>query len=266
MAVMDEFKEERAKVKEMPLRDRIDHFVYYHKVAIMMTVLIAIIAIAGIHDFVTRKDTALYVALIDCLKVDYKGENKTDYQTTLAEQLGINTDTHAVILDDTYVLSAIEYAADESVYQLPEILYTRFAAGEFDAFVAQESTINGWVMNDGFLDLREEMTPEQYEYYEDSFYWIDYALLEDYELNFDEGAYVYNENHRSPEGMKDPMPVGVYVTPNEEFRENYNFLYDQEVVYCLTVSRPDKKEVYNGTQKALELLDILSGRTVLETN
>ena len=261
MAVMDEFKEERAKVKEMPLRDRIDHFVYYHKVGIMMTVLIAIIAISGIHDFLTSKDTAVYVALIDCLKIDYKGENEKDYQAILTEQLGINTDTHTVILDDTYVLSAVQYAADESVYQLPEILYTRFAAGEFDAFVAQESTINGWVMNDGFLDLRDQMTPEQYEYYEDSFYWIDYALLEDYELDFDKGAYVYDEDHRSPEGMKDPMPVGVYVTPCEEFQEYYNFLYDQEVVYCLTYSKQDKKDEYNGTQKALELLDIWSGRT-----
>ena len=261
MAVMDEFKEERAKVKDMSLREKIDYFVYYHKVAIMMTVLISIIAVTAIHDALTRKDTALHVALIDCLTIDYTGHTGTDYQKILTEKLGIDSKTHTVVLDNTYVLSAIEYAADESVLQLPEILYTRFAGGSLDAFVAQESTINGWVMNDGFLDLREEMTPEQYEYYKDSFYWIDYAILKDYELDFDKGAYVYNEDHRSPEGMKEPMPVGVYVTPNEEFFEYYSFLYDQEVVFCLTYTVHDEKDQYNGTKKALDLLDFWSGRT-----
>lgn len=262
MAVMDEFKEERAKVKEMTLLQKLDHFVYYHKAGIMMTILIGVIAFVGIYDAVKGKDVAMYIALIDCIDDNYSTSN-TDksYETTIAEQLGINTNTHMITLDNSFVLSAAEYAADESVYELPEILFTRLATGQLAAFMAQESTINGWVMNDGFLDLREVMTEEQYEYYKDSFYWIDYDIVANYELSFDDGAYVYNEDHRSPEGMKDPMPVGVYITPNEDFQDNYTFLYDQEIVYCLTLNTYDeKKDEYNGTQLALDYLDILSGR------
>ena len=126
--------------------------------------------------------------------------------------------------------------------------------------MAQESTFNGWVMNDGFIDLRNVMTPEQIAYYEDSFYWIDYDLLENYELDFDKGAYVYNENHRSPEGMKNPMPVGVYITPDKEFDENYTFLYDKEVVFALTFNTEAEPEL------ALGFLDFLSGRTAEAAN
>ena len=263
MAVMDEFKEERAKVKEMSLREKIDHFVFYHKVGIMLTALVVFLAVIGIYDAVTGQDSALYIAMIDCISNNYSGQSGESYETALAEQLDIDTKSYMVVLDNSFVLSAAEYAADESVYQLPEMLYTRLATGQLHAFMAQESTINGWVMNDGFLDLREEMTPEQYEYYKDSFYWIDYDILENYELDFDTGAYVYNEDHRSPEGMKNPMPVGVYITPseNEDFQDNYTFLYDQEIVYCLTYTTHKDDEAYNGTQLALDYLDILSGRT-----
>lgn len=258
---MDEFKEQRALVKNMSLREKLDHFVYYHKVGIMMTSLVLFLAIIGIYDAVTGQDAALYIALIDCISDNYAGNNTDAYEVSLAEQLDINTKSHMVVMDNTFMLSSANNAADESAYQLSEMLYTRLATGQLHAFMAQESTINGWVMNDGFLDLREEMTPEQYEYYKDSFYWIDYDVLANYELDFDTGAYVYNEDHRSPEGMKDPMPVGVYVTPNQEFQDNYTFLYDQEIVFALTFTNIDEKAEYNGTQEALEFLDIISGRT-----
>ncbi len=268
MAVMDEFQKERDTVKNMNWREKLDYFVYYHKVAIMVTALIVIIAGVAIVDEIKSKEIAMNIALIDCIERDFQATEEVDYTVTLSEKLGIDSKTHTVNLNDSFVLSAAnpEYAADESVYQLPEVLFTQLAAGALDGFISQESTFNGWVMNDGFLDLREEMSPEQYEYYKDSFYWIDYDLLSNYELDFDEGAYVYNENHRSPEGMKDPMPVGVYITPCEEFRDHYTFLYDQEVVFALTYSTNNEKEAYNGTEKALEFLDYLSGRTEESAN
>ncbi len=267
MAVMDEFKEERAKVKEMPLRGKIEYFVYYHKVLIFMVVLIVILGGTSIYSVLTTADSALYIALIDCIKCDYTGNTVMNYGAQIAEQLGLDPKTHTVTFDSTFLLSATENPSDESVYQIPEILWTRLATGQLDAFVAQESTINGWVMNDAFLDLSEVMSEEQYEYYKDSFYWIDYAILEDYSLDFDKGAYVYNEEHRSPEGMKNPIPVGIYVTPCEEFQENYNFLYGPEVVYCLTYNGTEEdkaKKDYDGTKLALEYLDYFSGRITAE--
>lgn len=275
MAVMDEFKEERAKLKEMSLRDKIDHFIYYHKVGIMVTVLVFILAGISISSSLTNKESALYIALIDCHERDFTGEGTTAYEESVAHQLNIDADKYAVHLDNTYYLSSIymnpedslygsKYTANESAYQLPEILWTRMATGQLDAFVAAENYINGWVMNDGFLDLREEMTPEQYEYYKDSFYWIDYDILENYELDFNEGAFIYDSDHRSPEGMKNPMPVGVYITPNESFQEHFQFIYTDEVVYCLTYSgQPEDlaKQTYDGTKLALDYLDIISGRT-----
>lgn len=276
MAVMDEFKEERAKVKEMCLRDKIDHFVYYHKVEIMLTVLVLFLAGTYINSLLTNKTTALSIALIDCHETDFTGEGTSSYEESLASQLQLDTSKYAVTLDNAYYLSSIytnpdtslygsKYAAaDETAYQLPEILWTRMATGQLDAFVAAENYINGWVMNDGFLDLREEMTPEQYEYYKDSFYWVDYDLLENYELSFDDGAFVYDDDHRSPEGMKNPMPVGVYITPNESFQEHFRFIYTSEVVYCLTYQGDPEdvaKETYDGAKLALDYLDIISGRT-----
>ena len=264
MEVMDEFKKEREKQNEMSLRDKIDNFIYYHKVAIILSILIVIIAVMCIYTSRTNKDIALYVALIDCHDTDFVTiESERSYENILAEQLNLNTKKYRVELDNSFYLGAIENPGDESVYSLPERLYLRLVNGNLDAFVAEEDTINAWVMNDGFLDLREEMTPEQYEYYKNSFYWVDYDVIKDYELSFDDGAYIYDTNHRSPEGMKNPMPVGVYITPNESFQEYYRFIYEAEVVYCLTYAGKSEdiaKEEYNSTKLALDYLDIISGR------
>ena len=271
MVVMDEFIKERAKRKEMSLRDKIENFIYYHKVALILSIFLLVMAVIFIYTTVSTQKIALYIALIDCHDTDFLTiENEISYEESLAKQLNLNPQKYRVELDNSFYLSAIENPGDEAAFSLPERLYFRLVNGELDAFVAEEDTINAWVMNDGFLDLREELSAEQYEYYEDSFYWIDYDIIEDYELNFDDGAYIYDTNHRSPEGMNNPIPVGIYVTPNESFQKYFRFIYEAEVVYCLTYAGKSEdlaKEKYNSTKLALDYLDIISGRvTPAETS
>lgn len=70
--------------------------------------------------------------------------------------------------------------------------------------------------------------------------------------------------------MNNPIPVGIYVTPNESFQKYFRFIYEAEVVYCLTYAGKSEdlaKEKYNSTKLALDFLDIISGRvTPAETS
>lgn len=65
MAVMDEFREEREAVKHGPLKKRIAWFFDYNKWKILAVVLIAAVAGAFIYQQVTKKDTVLYVAMVN---------------------------------------------------------------------------------------------------------------------------------------------------------------------------------------------------------
>lgn len=263
MTVLEELKTEAEKMKNMSIPQRIDYIVYYHKTGILMTIFIVILIGVAVFNALVDREEALYVVMIDCIS-DKKSEgNVTPYEKSLAEQLGINTGTHMVVLDNDHVLSYAD-TAEEATYQLGERAFVRLVAEKVHVFMAQEATINERVMNDPFMDLREVMTPEQYEYYKDSLYWIDYDILKNYEFEIDAEKYVYDEDHRSPEGMKEPIPVGVYLTPCEEFQENYTFLYAQEIVYCFPYMKDDENAEYNGTEKALAFLDILAGRTGVE--
>ena len=65
MAVMDEFREEREAVKHGPLKKRIAWFLDYNKWKILAMALAAVCVGTFIYQQVTKKETALYVAMVN---------------------------------------------------------------------------------------------------------------------------------------------------------------------------------------------------------
>ncbi len=249
MAVMDEFKEERERIKTQPFKVRFAHYWYYYK----WHVIISAVALFFIGDYayqvITAKDTVLQVGLIDCYS---NSENTEEYTGQVEALLGINTKKERVFLDNNYLLTL------ESDLTSTEILYVRLSAQELDVMIAAEDTFDNYTLNDIFVDLRDVLSPEQLAYYEDSFYYIDYADIENedlYNVNNALAPLVDLTDHRSPEGMEKPIPVGIYVTGNAEFQDNYSFAGNsQEVVFGLAyyAEYPDY---------ALQFLDYMTGRT-----
>jgi len=249
MAVMDEFKEERARMKEQPFKVRLAHFWHYYK----WHVIVIAAALFFIGDYayqlITAKDVVLQVGMLDCYS---NTKDNEPYVQQIEELLAIDTKKEEVFLDNNYLITM------ESEYTTLEILYVRLAAQELDVIMANEDIFNDYSLNDIYVDLRTVLSPEQLDYYEDSFYYIDYDLIENEDLYaVDETLKPLEDlsNHRSPEGMKKPIPVGIYVTGNEEFHQNYMFAGDtQEAVFGLAFYAEHP-------EYALQFLDFISGRT-----
>lgn len=250
MAVMDEFKEERALLKSQPFKKKWEYFWDYYKWHVVIIAFVAYFIGSYAYNIITAKDNMLTVALIDCNSNEGTVE---EYKNELMDIMEIDTKEQEITLDNSFFLSS----ADTMAYSIAEVFYVKIAAGDIDVVVAPDDVFNRYVQNDIFVDIRDFLTPEQIEYYQDSFYYVDRTVIESeaiYETDFAETPFVDNANHHSPEGMEKPVPVGIYVTGTEEFQGHYYFQREsQEVVFGIIGF------VEDGTY-ALQFLDNMTGR------
>ena len=250
MAVMDEFKEERALIKGQPFKKRFEYYWGYYKWHVFAVIIVASFITSYVYNIVTAKEAALTVALIDCNSDEATID---EYKNELMELMELNPKTHDITLDNSFFLSS----ADTMAYSMAEVFFVKVAAGDIDVVLAPEDTFNRYVQNDIFVDIRDFLSPEQLEFYQDSFYYVDYAVIESeeiYETDFAETEFVDNAIHHSPENMEKPIPVGIYVTGTEEFQGKYYFQREsQEVVFGIISFVED-------ATYALQFLDNMSGR------
>lgn len=251
MAVMDEFKEERARMKSQPFKVRFAYFWDYHKWHVIIGVIVAVLLSNLAYSMLSAKDNGFTVALIDCYSNDKRA---AEYEAKLIEMMDINTKREALYLDNSYHISS----ADTLAASYTEVLGVRIIAREIHTFLSPENIFNRFVQNDIFADLRTVLPEEYLEYYKDSFYYVDRAVLEKediYNVDYAETTFVDDANHKSPEGMADPIPVGIYVTGTEDFQKTFYFDGEtQEVVFGIPFYVEDKTRV-------LQFLDDMTGRT-----
>lgn len=250
MAVMDEFKEERDRMKQEPFKKRMQYFWDYHKWHVIGGTFLLCCTISLIYSSLTGKETAFMLALIDC---NSNEAAVSEYKEELTELFGIDTATQEVVLDNSYFLSGM----DTTYASSGEVFYMRIVAKELHAVLSPEDVFNRYVQNDIYQDISKLLSQEQLEYYGDSFYYVDYAVIESediYNTDFAETEFVDNTDHHSPEGMEKPIPVGIYVTGTEEFQGIYYFQRDtQEVVFGIPFYVEDPTY-------SLQFLDQMTGR------
>lgn len=227
MAIRDEIRHQRKKLKGKGPKAYISYFLTYYAVA-------TIAVIAGIAFLVTivttvlgGKEEALEVMMLNASTM---ASGEDDYGETLgagyAEYAGIDTEEYTVSIDT-------------SVYQTPGVVMDTYdmastqkvsvqaAAGTLDCIVADASNFYYYANSQAFCDLREILSEEELERYEDSIYYIDQAEVDAYQAQIDsedgttalmtseEGeAYEKVDSFSMPDpaDMENPIPVGIVVT------------------------------------------------------
>lgn len=114
--------------------------------------------------------------------------------------------------------------------------------------MGDEAVIKNYANNTTFIDLREILTPEQISKYEDYFYYIDQAVIDEAEaqekaLNYDYVAVYPDPKH--PELMKDPIPVGIYLDNADTLKESYFFTGENPLIAVpLNTKRAEMASLY----------------------
>ena len=232
MPLMDEFVEEREQMKNASFWKRLEYFWDYNKTKVIITTFVVIMLSSMLYNFITKKDPAIWIAMVDCLEDSTLGP---EYETALTELLGVNTKKEEVIIDSSYLVSG---AADFADTSLTDALSVRVATGEIDVFISGEEFFSAYAVGDVFVDLRTILSPEDMEYYKDQLFYIDYAHIEEgYQSEEIENLALADVNYllqiqpRNPETMKNPIPIGIYLETTEEFQDAYYFSTKEPIVF-----------------------------------
>ncbi len=208
MPVMDEFREEREQMKTKPFKERFDYFWYYYKWYVLGGTAVFILLCMFIHDMVTAKDVAFYAVVINSVGM----ERADEFDEGFVEVLGLDTDEFTIKMDDVYMdLSTMDSTTTANMQKL--VVY--IAAGDIDVCIAEDDMFSYYANSSGMMfDLNEFLTAEEIEKYQEYFYYIDMAAVEEVEaLTYageDTDDYTFPDPTK-PELMEEPKAVGIYL-------------------------------------------------------
>lgn len=219
MPVMDEFREEREALKNSSFKRKFGYFMDYYKWYVIGGVIGILIIFSIVKDIVTSKDFLFYGFFVNC----YGNETTIqEYMDTFAEQAGLDTQNYDIYLDSSLRMSMNTY--DETTMGTVSRIMVSVTAGDIDFFSSDPSVFEHYATTDIFYDLREILSPEQIKKYEPYFYYVDRSDIQGRQESLDEYILKYT-NHKKPETMKDPIPVGLYI---QDCKGLYDIIYYHE--------------------------------------
>jgi len=265
MAVMDEFREEREALKHGTPKQKIQYFLEYYKWHVIIPVVAVIAIVSTIISIVNRKETALYVCMLNVSeKLNVEGTlqstSNADHNAAFVEYAGIDTDEYEVQLDTGMSINYSSLTGDDSASAQKYMTY--LAAAEMDVIVTDAASIEHYAYLEDFYDLREILTPEQIEKYEPYFYYIDMVTVAERNEMLEDPDSLYTDyiligpDPRKPEEMQEPVPVAIYMDDCDLIREHFYFQTDEVVAgVFVNTTRLDM---------ALQYLNFLLGEEPLE--
>lgn len=151
MPVMDEFKKERETIRHAPLSKKLEYFKDYY---LMKTLLILFVVIVGgsyLFSVITRKETALYVTLVN---FNLTQESSEPMIEPFARE-HINTRKQEIVIDSSSYISSDKNEINfvKYGYEDEQRLFSMVMTGEIDLFITGEDVINRYAEQEWFDDL-----------------------------------------------------------------------------------------------------------------
>lgn len=220
MAVMDEFREERASLRTKPLKARLQWFWEYYKWWVI-GIGVAIIAIVSfIHSVVTSKDDALFGYIFNT----YAAETDALYEQ-YGEYIEMNPDKTQVTVESSQSLDLNSY--DQNTTSMTQAVMVHIAAGDLDLFGGDDALIRHYGYNETFADLRDLLDADFYDELATAgrVWYVDRAVVRYINEQEDAGNYEaaipYPPDPYDPASMDEPVPVAVNMVGVPKFDEYF---------------------------------------------
>ncbi|MCM1056568.1 MAG: hypothetical protein NC517_03040 [Firmicutes bacterium] len=230
MPVMDEFKEERAAIKNGTPKQRIAYFFDYYKWYVIFGAAAILFAATFIYQMATNRDTAFYAMLLNAFPRDYSTEGANT--AAFAAYSGIDTKEYSIIYD-----TSVQFGSEVSTdYYAAQQIMVHVSAGEVDVMAGGADHLLQYAYMGDFYDLRNLLSPEQLDKYRDSFYYIDGAVAEEIEAarkDYDSEYVPVYGDPMHPEDMQEPVPAGLFLPEDCPLLQDYLFQGASPVVSVL---------------------------------
>ena len=239
MPLMDEFKEERAAMKDAPFKEKAQYFWTYYKWHVIISVCAIFFVVSLTHTILTRKDNGFYVVMLN----GYAGATSEDYSKEVTKLLDLDSSKEQVIFDSGIYIDFV--ASDQRSMTSAQKIMVYLSAKELDVMIGEGSTIQHYAYSETFPDLREFLTPKQVEKYQDRFIYFDRKILTEKAAAVDEGKsydIVFPKNPTDPTTMEDPVPFGIDVSDCKDITNNFAYA-DPKIYICPIVNTTHKDRV-----------------------
>ncbi len=219
--VIDEIRQQQMKTKEMSAKGKLEYFWDYYKVHTIVAILVIFFAAMFIRDIVTAKDYNFYSILFNARQLS--GDS---LESAFSEYAGLDTENYECYIDASTGLSLTSFTE----YDMATVqkLMATIQIGDLDTVVFNSELFNNYAGNEMFLDLRTILSEEELNAWKDYLYYIDYVEVaaEREDVDVEESPAEKDaaddetrqqeileetNRHRSPEGMAEPVPVGIFM-------------------------------------------------------
>ncbi|MCR5596852.1 MAG: hypothetical protein K6G19_01620 [Lachnospiraceae bacterium] len=184
MAVMDEFQEERDKIKDASFKAKWKYFKDYYLMWVIVAVVILAIAVPILVSMFTHKKDALYVCMINFVENDSAQSDIKDRFTAVS---GINQGKERIVIDTSmFIAVQPEVSADEASavsgndgeysvmdtikygYEDQQKLSAILFTGSVDIIITGEDVFQSFAAMDYFVPLDEIYSEEELKAYADA--------------------------------------------------------------------------------------------------
>ena len=222
MALMDEFREEREKIKNGTLKQKLAYFWEYYKWYVIVPILIIGFVGSTIYQKVTAPDVVLNGVLLNVYNTEADSATQEIIDTFSKEQ-NLDTNEYEVTLN-TSVYYSTDDSSETTNYESVQALMAWAAAGTIDFIGGDHDSMTQLAYNGYFIDLREFLSKDELKKYEPYFLYMDAdvskALDNSLENDVDPDT-IAIPNCTEPESMKEPIPVMIDLSKSAKFTEIY---------------------------------------------
>lgn len=216
-SLSDEIKEQNAKLKGAPLKEKLLYFKdYYLKTTIVAIMICAFIFSLGYTMITSPRDTAFGAFFYN----DTGDSSDTRLIDSFVEYIGIDTSKHRAYID-----ASMTYSSDFNNYDSYTGLEKAMAAvtaHELDIIIGDSETIDYFTRCEFLTDVTAILPDDLLEIHKNNLY---YAQID---------------------GIDEPVPVGIYVSDAPKLNDYYYYV-DKEPVLSFIVNS-------DSTDNAIEFL------------
>ncbi|MDO4284990.1 MAG: hypothetical protein Q4C60_06600 [Eubacteriales bacterium] len=240
MAISDEIREQRQKLKGQGAKAHLSYFMTYYKYPTLAAIAVIAMVISIVHSIATNKPSAISAIFLNASNPELTSGSEW-IDASFCEYAGIDTEEYSVTIDTSSYLTP-GGATSQMEMGTTEKIMAYAAAKDLDVLMADPYNFQNYAKSEMYIDLRTVLTEEQQEKYEPYYYYVDGALYDaDVDLTASEetadtGATTQEEAEAAalfddsvtqeliareqkdvyvspdPSEMEDPIPVGVIMT------------------------------------------------------
>ncbi len=217
MAVMDEFKEERANLKNQPFKKKLSYFWTYYKWYVLGGIAAVAFLISIVSGFFNRTNYALYGAMLNGIPF----ETEETFLNDFMDYAGIDKGKYTVSFNTSL-------SFENNAIGSAEFIMVYIAARDLDVLVGDPDSFSRYAYSNVYMDLSEALSTETLAELSESgkVYYIDNAVATQIEAlqNSNQSAEnIVLPDPFKPEEMQEPIPVGVDISSCPKFTDAYYY-------------------------------------------